>query len=178
MTVASLTILIIAGALAACGVYLILERTLTRIFIGLSLLTHGINVLLLSSGGQAGRPPLLAWEKATAMADPVPQALILTSIVLSFGTTAFGLALAYRQWRLTGHDEVVDDVEDRRVFNRAAEEAAIDVVDDDAATGDEDAGINYDQSEDKDGDGIPEDDADGAPGPVLVNKDDTGGDRR
>ena len=46
------------------------------------------------------------------MSDPLPQALVLTAIVISLGTTAFVLAMAYRSWQLTGHDDVQDDVED------------------------------------------------------------------
>lgn len=140
MNLPSVVLLIVAGFLVGAGVYLILERTLTRIFIGLSLMTHGVNVLLLASGGSAGRPPLLGAENPSTMADPLPQAMMLTSIVLSVGTTAFGLALAYRQWRLTGHDEVVDDLEDRWLARRAAEEP----ISNEAVTGDEDADINYD----------------------------------
>ena len=48
------------------------------------------------------------------MSDPLPQALVLTAIVISLGTTAFLLAMAYRSWQLTGHDDVQDDVEDAR----------------------------------------------------------------
>lgn len=141
MNAPPLMLLIVAGVLVGSGVYLILERTLTRIFIGLGLLTHGINVLLLAAGGAAGRPALLGQEDPNSMTDPLPQAMMLTSIVLSLGTTAFGLALAYRQWRLTGHDEVVDDIEDRLLRERAHEETHVEG----AATGDEDAGINYDR---------------------------------
>ena len=150
MTVPSLVLLMIAGGLVATGVYLLLERSLSRIFIGLGLITHGGNVLILASGGAAGRPPLLGQEDPAAMADPLPQAMILTSIVLSLGTTAFGRALAYRSWRLSGHDEVVDDVEDRLLAQRAAHEAALAHAE--ATTGDEDEDINYD-SEDLDGSG-------------------------
>lgn len=145
MNVPSLALLIIAGVLVGSGVYLLLERTLSRIFIGLGLMTHGINVLILASGGAAGRPPLLGGEDSGAMADPLPQAMMLTSIVLSLGTTAFGLALAYRSWRLSGHDEVVDDVEDRILAVRAERAAAL--ADDEAATGAEDAGIDYDTAD-------------------------------
>ena len=145
MTVPSLTLLLVAGFLVGTGVYLLLERTLSRIFIGLGLITHGVNVLILASGGAAGRPPLLGQESASAMSDPLPQAMMLTSIVLSLGTTAFGLALAYRSWRLSGHDEVVDDIEDRWVFQRAESEAALlTQADVEATTGGEDADIDYD----------------------------------
>ncbi|WP_022867329.1 Na(+)/H(+) antiporter subunit C [Schaalia vaccimaxillae] len=139
----SVVLILVAGVLAGAGVYLILERSLSRIFIGLGLLTHGVNVLLLAGGGAAGRPPLLGSEDEAAIADPLPQAMMLTAIVLSLGTTAFGLALAYRQWRLTGHDEVVDDIEDRLLAERSLD----DFANDEETTGDEDADINYDRDE-------------------------------
>ena len=58
------------------------------------------------------------------MADPLPQALALTAIVISFGITAFLLALAYRSWVLRSDDEVEDDVEDRRIAKLAGDEVA------------------------------------------------------
>jgi multicomponent Na+:H+ antiporter subunit C len=57
-------------------------------------------------------------------ADPLPQAMVLTAIVITFGVSAFLLALAYRSWVLTQQDEVQDDVEDRRVFRLRREEEA------------------------------------------------------
>lgn len=145
MTVPSWTLLLLAGALVAAGVYLVCERTLSRVVIGLSLLTNGVNLLLLATGGAAGRPPLLAEEDAGAIADPLPQAMILTSIVISLGMTAFGLALAYRSWRQSGHDEVVDDVEDRRLARRALRPQPT-PVQDETASGAEDADVDYDAS--------------------------------
>lgn len=138
----SVTMLLISATLVGTGVYLVLDRTLSRIFIGLSLMTHGINVLLLSAGGASGRPALLGAEPVDAMADPLPQAMMLTSIVLSLGTTAFGLALAYRQWRLSGHDEVVDDIEDR-ILARMDDKAITEHIGS-GSSGEEDADINYD----------------------------------
>lgn len=138
----SFAMLLLAGVLVGCGVYLVLERTLSRIFIGLALATNGVNVLILATAGPAGLPPLLGGS-GDVIVDPLPQALILTSIVLSLGTTAFGLALAYRSWRLTGHDEVVDDVEDRRLAKRVQEYRVS--ADDSGAEGTEDPGIAYDQ---------------------------------
>lgn len=135
----SFAMLLLAGALVSTGVYLVLERTLSRVFIGLSLVTNGVNVLILAMGGAAGAPPLLGYEWASIV-DPLPQALILTSIVLSVGTTAFGLALAYRSWRLTGHDEVIDDVEDRRLARKARLH-----LNETSAAGTEDPDIDYDQ---------------------------------
>lgn len=141
----SIVVFIFVGVLVGCGVYLTMERTLSRIFIGLSLITNGVNVLILAMGGPAGLPPLLGGD-ADKIVDPLPQALILTSIVLSLGTTAFGLALAYRSWLLTGNDEVVDDIEDRRVARRARRFGVSD-LEDTYAEGTEDAQIFYDAEE-------------------------------
>lgn len=143
MSAPSLTMIVLAGVLVACGTYLVLERTLTRIVIGLSLMAHGVNVLLLASGGAAGRPALLDGTDPSAMTDPLPQAMMLTAIVIGLGTTAFGMALAYRSWRLTGHDEVIDDVEDRRLARRTAKKR-IDETITEQVTGAEDPGIDYD----------------------------------
>ena len=65
-------------------------------------------------------------------ADPLAQAMILTSIVITLALTAFILAMAYRSWQLHGHDEVQDDLEDRRVADRA-EKGAIDARADEAS---------------------------------------------
>lgn len=145
MTVPSVTVLLIAAVLAGTGVYLMLERSLSRIFIGLGLITHAVNILLLAAGGAAGRPPLIGEETVESMGDPLPQAMMLTSIVLSLGTTAFGLALAYRSWRLTGHDEVIDDIEDR-ILSRRADDEVVSYIDE-GATGAEDSHINYDDGD-------------------------------
>lgn len=111
-----MTVLLAAAAalLFAVGTYLVLQRQLSRIVIGLALLTHGANVLLITAG-RRGRPPLVDQTHPATMSDPVPQALALTAIVISFGITAFLLALAYRSWVLHRDDEVEDDVEDRRI---------------------------------------------------------------
>ena len=63
------------------------------------------------------------------MSDPLPQALVLTAIVISLGTTAFVLAMAYRSWQLTGHDDVQDDVEDAAIRRLAAADEASDSFD-------------------------------------------------
>lgn len=142
----SFTLFLFVGVLVGAGVYLTLERTLSRIFIGLSLVTNGVNVLILAMGGKAGLPPLLGGD-ANTIVDPMPQALILTSIVLSLGTTAFGLTVAYRQWLLTGNDEVVDDTEDRRVARKSRRSLSFNIQDDSYAEGTEDAEIFYDRAE-------------------------------
>jgi len=102
-----------AALLFALGTYLLLQRKLSRIIIGIGLLGHGANVLFVNAG-RRGRAPLIGGE-VEDFADPLPQALVLTAIVISFGVTALLLALAYRSWVLTDDDEVADDVEDRSV---------------------------------------------------------------
>jgi multicomponent Na+:H+ antiporter subunit C len=110
----TLTLAVTVGALYAAGTYLLLQRTLTRIVIGLALMGHGANVLLLMAAGGPGAPPLIGDEPpAQAFTDPLPQALALTAIVITFGVIAFLLALAYRSNALTGNDVVEDDIEDR-----------------------------------------------------------------
>jgi multicomponent Na+:H+ antiporter subunit C len=117
----NLVLLIGVGVLFGTGTYLLLQRTLTRIVLGLALLGHGVNVLLLLAGGPAGSPPLIGETAATVpYADPLPQAMALTAIVITFGIMAFLLALAYRSWTLTHDDEVEDDVEDRRIARTRA----------------------------------------------------------
>ncbi|MBW3627316.1 MAG: Na(+)/H(+) antiporter subunit C [Actinobacteria bacterium] len=110
-----LVLALLVGALYAVGTYLLLQRTLTRVVIGLAIMGHGANLLLLLAGGRAGRAPIVDGPGAGPFADPLPQALALTAIVITFGITAFLLALAYRSWLLRSDDEVEDDVEDRRI---------------------------------------------------------------
>lgn len=144
----ALTLVILSGALVAIGVYLILERSLTRIIIGIALVSNGINIMILIAGGKAGAPPLIGRQDPRPMSDPLPQAFALTAIVITLGITAFMLAMAYRSWQLNGHDEVQDDLEDRRIANRALREAIArrrldddgTVVEDDAATVRDDTG--------------------------------------
>lgn len=103
-----------AALLFGIGTYLVLQRKLSRIIIGLGLLTHGANVLLIASG-RRGDPPTIGRGAVNAFADPLPQALALTAIVITFGVTALLFALAYRSWLLTRDDEVQDDVGDRAI---------------------------------------------------------------
>lgn len=106
--------------LVTAGVYLLLERSLSRVLIGTILLGNGVNLLFLVAGGAAGRPPILGTDEQGAQSDPLPQAMVLTAIVITLGMTAFLLAMAYRSWQLHRHDEVQDDVEDRRIARLAA----------------------------------------------------------
>ena len=112
----NLTLLTVMGALYACGIYLIMERSLTRVLLGLMLLTNATNLLILATGGYAGLAPMFRKDTEPGdYSDPLPQALILTSIVISFAVTAFMLGIIYRTWVLARRDEIQDDVEDIRV---------------------------------------------------------------
>lgn len=110
----SAVLAVLVGVLYAGGTYLLLQRTLTRMILGLVFYGHGINVLLLLSGGRAGKPPIVDGLPGP-MVDPLPQAMALTAIVITFGIGAFLLAVAYRSWTITGDDVAEDDVEDRRI---------------------------------------------------------------
>lgn len=110
----TLVLALTIGVLYGTGVWLLLQRSLSRIVIGLAVLGHGANLLLLAAGGPAGLPPIAGSDPATT-ADPLPQALALTAIVITFGVSAFLLAMAYRSWLHREDDEVEDDVEDRRI---------------------------------------------------------------
>jgi len=107
-----------ASVLFGCGTYLLLQRELTRIVLGLALLAHGANLLILLSAGERGRPAFVGGGRAGDVLDPLPQAFVLTAIVITFGVTTFLLGLSYRSWVLTHDDEVQNDVEDRRVAAR------------------------------------------------------------
>lgn len=118
-----IVMVLVVAVLYGTGAYLLLQRNLSRIVIGLALLGHGANLLLLIAGGRAGEAPIVG-EGGAQYADPLPQALALTAIVITFGVSAYLLAMAYRSWVLTKSDEVEDDVEDRRIAEMAAARAA------------------------------------------------------
>ncbi|MET7646051.1 Na(+)/H(+) antiporter subunit C [Streptomyces sp. NPDC005426] len=118
MTV-SASLLATAAVLCAVGGILMLTRPLTRILLGAVIAGNGINLLVLSATGAAGREPLLYGVELGRVTDPLPQAIALTAIVITLATTAFLLAMAYRGHQLTGTDEVHDDLEDRRIVLRA-----------------------------------------------------------
>ncbi|MDG4792412.1 Na(+)/H(+) antiporter subunit C [Micromonospora sp. WMMD1082] len=108
------------GVLVACGVTLLLERSLTRVLLGIVLIGNGVNLLIIF-GGRSGEPPVVGASEPSTMSDALPQAMVLTAIVITFGFTAFLLAISYRSWYLTGDDEVPDDAEDRQIVRRAAQ---------------------------------------------------------
>jgi multicomponent Na+:H+ antiporter subunit C len=98
------------------------------VLLGVILLGNGANLLILLAAAPGG-PPIVGVTAPGAMTDPLPQAMILTAIVITLGMSAFLLALAYRSWRLTGHDEVQDDIEDRRIMELAERDEASDAAD-------------------------------------------------
>lgn len=114
---------VMIGGLYAAGVYLLLDRSLTRVLLGFVLLGNATNLLLLSSGGPAGLAPILGYSDPEQINDPLPQALILTAIVITFGVSAFLLAIIHRSWRLARDEAVGTDEEDRRVAARRATDA-------------------------------------------------------
>lgn len=120
---ANFFLLLAAGVLVACGVYLMLDRAMTRMLMGILLIGNGVNLLILQAGGSAGSPPIDGRDSAPhgeAIADPLAQAMILTAIVISMAMTAFILTLAYRQYRYRLADFLEDDVEDAAVAAIAA----------------------------------------------------------
>ena len=111
----SAALIFAVGGLVTVGTYLVTGRSLSRIVLGFSLLGHAAVLALLAAGGSAGDAPLADRSTPATSANPLPQALALTAIVISFGLTLFLLALARRQQTLTGDDLVEDDLEDRRI---------------------------------------------------------------
>ena len=102
-----------SGVLYASGIYMLLRRRLAQLIIGIGLLSNGTNLLIFTAGGLTrARPPVVPAGAQTLIepyADPVPQALVLTAIVIGFGLLAFSLVLADRVHVTVGTDDV-DDV--------------------------------------------------------------------
>ena len=125
MTTVNLVMAGTVGVLYGTGVTLLLSRSLMRVLIGVVVLGHGTNLLLQLAGGPPGRAPILGAVPPEEFTDPLPQALALTAIVITFALTTFLLALGYRSYVLVGHDEVQDDVEDRRIARQKAPSAPL-----------------------------------------------------
>lgn len=101
---------IVIGIIFTVSVYLLLSRSIIRVILGTLLLSHGVHLLLITmSELQRGAPPLLNLN-AEAFTDPLPQALVLTAIVISFGVTSFLLVMAYRTYK----EHKTDDLEELR----------------------------------------------------------------
>lgn len=101
---------IVVGGLFATGLYLMLRRSIVKLIFGLVLLAHGANLLIFTAAGLVrARPPLIPEGElvpGTVFADPVPQALILTAIVISFAVIAFAAVLVKQVYRSVGSGDV------------------------------------------------------------------------
>ena len=101
---------ITVGGLYAAGIYMMLRRSFAKLLIGLGLLSHAANILIFTAGGLVqGRVPVVPareMKPLTLVADPLPQALILTAIVISFAVLAFALVLIYRTYQTLGTDDL------------------------------------------------------------------------
>lgn len=106
----TLLLAIVVGSLYAAGLYLMMDRNMIRLILGLAILSHAANLLIFTSAGLSrGRPPIVPADGAMPMgasADPLPQALILTAIVISFGVLAFAMALVYRAYETVGSEDL------------------------------------------------------------------------
>lgn len=135
----SLVLIVIMAFLFAAGVYAMLERSLTRVLIGFLLLGNAANLLLLIVMGRPGVAPFFGDGEPAQMSDPLPQALMLTAIVITFAVSAFLLALIYRSWRLGRADTFDEDEADVELRERARRgeddfDQEIEPEDDDATT--------------------------------------------
>ncbi len=134
---ATLALVVVMAVLYAAGVFLMLERSLTRVLFGFLLVGNATNLLILIVAGVPGAAPIVDGETTPEqMTDPLPEALILTAIVITFGVSAFLLALIYRSWRLANRDDVQDDDADVAMRGGAAFSVADDAdeaVDDDSS---------------------------------------------
>lgn len=120
---AHLVPLLMTAGLAACGVYMMLERNLTRSLLGLMLFGNAINLLIIDVSGPGGSPPIYnSTEGMETDADPLAQAMVLTAIVITMGIGAFVLALTYRSYHLTTTDDIDDDHEATRLSQLSDEE--------------------------------------------------------
>lgn len=103
-------LVLIIGGLFAGGVYMLLRRSIVKLVVGLILLGHGANLLIFLMGRLTDGPaPLIpdgAEQLSGAFADPLPQALVLTAIVIGFGLQAFALVLVYRLYQAARTDNL------------------------------------------------------------------------
>jgi len=110
-----MTLAVSVGVLVAGAVYLMLQRGMVRIILGFVLISHAANLTLISAGGAYRRgEPLLPLGRGEAAADPLPQAFVLTAIVIAFSITLYMLSLAVvgRRDRDEAHDDTDDDIGD------------------------------------------------------------------
>jgi multicomponent Na+:H+ antiporter subunit C len=123
---ASLTLLILMAVLFGAGITIMLERSLTRVLIGFLLVGNSVNILIYLMSGMPGLAPILGeGVDPDDVSDPLPQAFILTAIVINLGITSFMLALIYRSWWLAQLGDQGDSVDDTEDLMEDAEEAAV-----------------------------------------------------
>ena len=100
----------VIGGLYAAGLYMMMRRSIVKLIIGLFLLGHAANLLIFTLGGLTrGQPPLIKMGETAltgVFADPLPQALILTAIVIGFGVQAFAVVLIKRTYQTVGTDDL------------------------------------------------------------------------
>ncbi|GAB4338227.1 MAG: Na+/H+ antiporter subunit C [Candidatus Abyssubacteria bacterium] len=103
---------LVVGVLYAGGLYLMMRRSIVKLILGLALLSHGANLLIFMMGGLTrGAPPIVEGDIGVLVppyADPLPQALILTAIVISFGVQAFAVVLIRRTYQAIGSSDLDD----------------------------------------------------------------------
>ena len=103
-------LILIIGLLYSSGVYMMLRRSLVKLIIGLILISHGVNILIFLVGGIVkGKPPVISDSMqvlADIYADPIPQALILTALVISFGLQSFAIILIKRTYKVVKTDDL------------------------------------------------------------------------
>jgi multicomponent Na+:H+ antiporter subunit C len=124
----NLTLVLVVVGLVAVGTALALDRSLVRVLLGMVLIGNGVAVLYLVVSGRAGHAPFVGEDPAT-MSDPLPQAMVLTAIVISLATIGFLLALSYRLWQISGTDDVPDDAEDARIQRLARDDETSETYD-------------------------------------------------
>lgn len=105
-----LLIALCIGVLVSCGVYLILRPNTFSIVVGLTFLSYAVNAFLLITGGlSVGKPAIIRADIHT-YSDPIPQALVLTAIVIAFAMTALVIVLALKLRAVQGNDQVDEQV--------------------------------------------------------------------
>lgn len=113
---------VVVGITFAASVYLILRRSVMKVIVGLMLMSNAANLMIFAAPGVVeGAPPLIGPDGSplvTPTADPIPQALILTAIVISFGVLAFSVVLVKRAYESTG----IEDVDQMRSTDLLEEE--------------------------------------------------------
>ena len=136
---ASLTLVVLMAVMYGTGVYVMLEKSLTRILIGFLLVGNATNLLIFIMSGRSGQAPIIDGGTTGAeIVDPLPQVLMLTAIVINFGITSFILALIYRSWWLSnlgdeGDDVLADEELEEAIEAEATEQFHASLDDDDEA---------------------------------------------